>query len=187
MISVSKNGSYSLFNEIRLAHLFHIPIIIENKERKNVFTTTSIYVGEWRKKRRRRKDIGVKSWVFGVIITYLSGNGSTKDTKLYYKPVALPIYILLRDITNSYKNIYIYTIYKQRIHSTLWGKLKIVYHSYTNLCLCAMQTHFFIGSILKDKIIDSIYSDKIIWISWFEYDMKFDIFIINSLSSITNW
>ena len=40
-------------------------------------------------KKRRRKGIGVKSWEFGVKSRDLSGNGRTKETKLYYKSVAL--------------------------------------------------------------------------------------------------
>ena len=44
-----------------------------------------------RGKRRRRKYISVKICEFGVKIRNLSGNGSTKETKLDYKPVASPL------------------------------------------------------------------------------------------------
>ena len=45
-------------------------------------------MGDEAKKIRRRKDIGVKIWEFSVKIRELSGNGSTKETKLDYKSVA---------------------------------------------------------------------------------------------------
>ena len=42
-------------------------------------------------KKKRRKDINVKIREFGVKKRYISGNGRTKETKLDYKSVELPI------------------------------------------------------------------------------------------------